>query len=267
VERLTSTGTLLVSFRVIDPVPFRYEPGNFVGIDCELPGLGYRRSPYCIFSAPNGERTFQNLVRVVPEGPVSNFIGSLEPGDVIGFRGPTGRSMVPPEEGSEIILLATGVGLGPFHSLLGYLLERGFSRPLRLFWGLRLPEDICLTGELDELARRHPNFSYQISLSQPPAGWQGLRGRLTESVPPLLTSLGGKHFYLCGNGAMIVELSLALSDLGVPQARVYEEYFFNFKYSPDEARIAEIRKRCPARDLPSPLAELEELMGRFRFTS
>ena len=32
--------------------------------------------------------------------------------------------------------------------------------------------------------------------------------------PPLIETLGGKHYYLVGNGAMIEEMSEALSDLG-----------------------------------------------------
>jgi ferredoxin-NADP reductase len=262
VETLTATGTMRISFRVIDDRPFGFEPGNFVGIDCDRPRLGYRRSPYCIFSPPNQERTFQNLIRVVPDGPVSNFLGSLSVGDVIGFRGPTGRSMIPKERDTELILLATGVGLGPFHSLIRHLPARGFTRSIRLYWGLRLVEDICLLDELEAIAQAHANFTYQISLSQPPDSWRGLRGRLTESVPPLLETLDGKHFYLCGNGAMIAELSRALSDLGVPKHLIYEEYFFNFKHKPDEETVAHIRQRFLASDLLSPLVELQAMMGR-----
>lgn len=263
VERLTATETIRITFRVIDGELFRFAPGNFVGIDCNLRKYGYRRSPYCIFSPPGEDRTFQNLIRVVPEGPVSNFLYALEEGDVISFRGPTGRSMIPKESDTDLILLATGVGLGPFNSLIRYLLSRGFSRPIRLYWGLRLVEDICLVEELEQLCCRYPNFTYWISLSQPPVGWRGLRGRLTESVPPLLETLGHKHFYLCSNGAMIAEMSRALSDLGVPKALIYEEYFFNFKYKATEEAIAKIRDRFVATDLFSPLAELNAMFHRF----
>lgn len=262
VERLTPTDTIKVSFRVIDDKPFSFLPGNFIGIDCDLPKIGYRRSPYCIFSPPNEERTFQNLVRVVPDGPVSNFLAALKEGDIISFRGPTGRSMIPKEKDTELILLATGVGLGPFNSLIRFLLTRGFKRKIRFYWGLRLVEDICLLNELDELASKFSNFTYKISLSLPPDGWSGLRGRLTESVPPLLETLGGKHFYLCSNGAMIAEMSRAMSDLGVSKNLIYEEYFFNFKYKPDEETIEQIRRRFIATDLFSPLAGFHVMLNQ-----
>ena len=271
VKQLTNTGTLKLSFEVIDDGDFDFEPGQFLGIEHKVAGRGYRRSPYCILSPPDKEESFELLIRLVPHGPLSLYLGSLDPGDVIRFRGPTGRSMIPKEPDTELILLATGVGVGPFHSLARHLLSQGFERPIRLFWGLRLVEDICLVDELDDLALTYDHFSYQVSLSQPPPEWPGLRGRLTESLPPLLETLGRNHFYLCGNGAMIEEMSTVLSDLGVPEQLVYKEAYFNFKHRSDAATLDEIRARFRAHDLFSPLADRRsrglELAGASRAQS
>ena len=105
---------------------------------------------------------FELLVPVVPGGPLSEYLGSLRPGAEVAFRGPAGRSMVPKDLDRDLVLVATGVGVGPLCSLASHLLVRGFERPIELFWGLRLAEDICLTEELDRLALEHPNFSYRI---------------------------------------------------------------------------------------------------------
>lgn len=251
-ETLTSTGTVRISFRVVDDEPFDPVPGHFVGIQAEVDDLGVIKSPYCLTSSPGGERTFRLIVRVVEDGPLSLFLGDVEVGDIIAFRGPSGRSMLPPTDDAELVLLATGVGVGPYLSLLRHVLASGFDRRIELFWGLRLVEDICLVDELDELTRGHDNFSYRISLSQPRPGWAGLRGRLTESVPPSLATLGGKRYYLVGNGAMIEEMASAVSDMGVDNKLVYQEAYFNVKYRPDQQSLSEIRDRFVASDLFSP---------------
>ncbi len=251
-ETLTSTGTVCISFRVIDDEPFDPIPGHFVGVQAEVDGLGVIKSPYCLASSPDGERTFRLLVRVVEEGPLSRYLGDVRVGDVIAFRGPSGRSMLPPTNDTELVLLATGVGVAPYLSLLHHILAAGFDRRIELYWGLRLVEDICLVDELDQLVRDHDNFSYRISLSQPPDGWAGLRGRLTESVPPSLATLGGKRYYLVGNGAMIEEMSAAVSDMGVDNKLVHQEAYFNVKYRPDQQSLSEIRDRFVASDLFSP---------------
>ncbi|MDQ6909659.1 MAG: FAD-binding oxidoreductase, partial [Actinomycetota bacterium] len=177
-ETLTSTGTVRIAFQASDAERFSFNPGQFIGIQLDVPGYGWRKTPYCIVSPPKPDGTFQLLVRLVPEGPLSIYLGSLRVGDTIAFRGPLGRSMVPREFDDELVLLATGVGVGPFLSLVEVLTDQGFRRPIRLFWGLRLLDDLCLLDVLEALARRNPRFSYKVTLSQPPSGWTGLTGRL-----------------------------------------------------------------------------------------
>ncbi|MFN2504404.1 MAG: ferredoxin--NADP reductase [Acidimicrobiales bacterium] len=255
-ETLTETGTIRITFQVTDDEPFEFRPGYFVGIQAVVPEVGTCRSPYCIVSLPNPQRTFQLLIRLVPEGPLSYYLAGLRPGDEIAFRGPSGRSMAAKVGDEELVLLATGVGVGPIIPFVEELGRQGFQRPVHLYWGLRLPEDICLVDELDGLVGRYPFFEYQISLSRPPEGWTGSSGRLTETVPPLLPTLSGKRFYFVGNGAMIEEMSTVLSDLGVDRQFIYEEVYFNVRYRADPTVLATIRDAFSASDLFAPHAHL-----------
>lgn len=249
VTPLTSTGTVRLGFEVVDGAPFHFDPGQFVGIEAPFKGLGYRRSPYCILSPPSDEPVFDLLVRVVPQGPLSQHLAGLHPGDELAFRGPTGRSMVPADDDRALALFATGTGVAPFHSLARHLLTSGYAQPINLWWGLRLADDVCLTGELDALAAAYPNFRYAVTLSQPTPAWSGLRGRVGESVPPLLETLGSTRYYLAGNGAMLEEMAFALSDMGVDQKYIYKEPYFNGTHEADQDVVAAIRERFVATDL------------------
>ena len=251
---LNPTGTLRLTFQVVDGRPFVFFPGYFVSVESEIPGTGYHHSPYCILSQPGQAPVFELIVRLVDGGGRSAYLGSLEVGDLLAFRGPGGHSMLPRFPGHDLVLLATGVGIGPVLSLAGDLLEAGFDRSIRLFWGLRLVEDVALTDELDALAAAYPNFSYRISLSQPAPGWRGLRGRLTESVPPLLGTLGTTEYRLVGNGAMTEEMATALGNMGVVREVIYREAYFNGKHRPDPAVLSAIRSRFVATDLLAPTA-------------
>jgi ferredoxin-NADP reductase len=255
VDRLTVTGTVRIRARVTDDRPFDFRPGQFLAIQEDVPGVGLQHSPYCMFMPASADRTFEMLIRVFPEGPLSHYLSSMRPGAPLAFRGPSGRSMLPKDDDSDLVLLATGVGISPFHALVLEMLRHGDRRGIRLFWGLRLVEDICLTDELDALAAAHPNFTYAISLSQPEEGWTGLRGRLTESVPPLLERLGGIRYYLSGNGAMAEEMEMALSDMGVDRTLIHQERFFNARHRADPATVDAIVARFVAHDLFSPRAE------------
>jgi hypothetical protein len=58
-----------------------------------------------------------------------------------------------------------------------------------------------------------------------------------------------------GNGAMIEEMTLALSDLGVDRTLIYGEPFFNARHKPDPSALAATRSRFVAHDLFSPGAD------------
>ncbi|MDQ4089816.1 MAG: FAD-binding oxidoreductase [Actinomycetota bacterium] len=253
-EPLTSTGTFVLRLEAVDGEPFDFAPGQFVGIEAHFDGRGYRRSPYCILSAPAEAPRFDLLVRAVPEGPLSLYLSELQPDDEVLFRGPTGRPMAPRFNDRELVLMATGTGVAPLICLARHLLATDYPHPVSLWWGLRLAEDVCLTDELDDLAATYDRFSYAITLSQPPAEWTGLRGRLGESVPPLLPTLGGKRYYLVGNGAMLEEMGMALSDMGIAQQQIYKEPYFDPIHEPDREVVALIRERFVATDLFSPYA-------------
>ncbi|MGH9076536.1 MAG: ferredoxin--NADP reductase [Acidimicrobiales bacterium] len=256
VEWLTGTGTVRIALQVVDGGAFDYFPGHFVAVREEVPGYGPMRSPYCLFSPPAGDGRFEILVRVFPEGPLASHLASARPGTVVRFRGPSGRSMLPSDPDADLVMMATGVGISPLRSLCHALVTGGHRGRLRLYWGLRLTDDICLTDDLDDLVARHPDFAYQISLSRPPPAWPGLRGRLGESVPPLLDTLGRRRYYLTGNGAMVEEMEVALTTLGVDRTSIHEERFFNVRHRADPAVVEAIVSRCGAHDLFSLQADL-----------
>ncbi len=267
-EKLTPTGTIRLRFDVVDDEPFDFVPGQFVAIDMDSTRDGYRRSPYCLLDGSEVGRIFDVLVRRVEMGPVSIFLADLEIGDVISFRGPSGHSMLAVDDHTELVMIATGVGVSPCYCLLRRLRAIGTQRKVRLFWGLRLVADICLVPDLDAMVGAGWDFGYSITLSStlssPNDRWRGLRGRVTESVPPLLETLSNAHFYLVGNGEMIAELSQALQNLGVGREQIYEESFFNHRYHPDEGTVARIEDRFVATDIDRPIERLERELGRFR---
>ncbi|HEX3426314.1 MAG TPA: FAD-dependent oxidoreductase [Acidimicrobiales bacterium] len=272
-DLVAPTGTLVLTLQVIDGEGFEFLPGQFVGVAAPRGRIRRRRSPYCILSAA-GDGSFRLLVRVVPEGPLSLQLAELSPGDVVNFRGPTGRSMLPRETGTDLVLLATGVGVSPLLALAHRVLRGGEARQVRLLWGLRMEADICLRDEIDELAAAYPNFSYQISLSQPGPGWPGLRGRLDESAPAAIGELQKKHFYLVGNGEMTSEFAAALRELEVDETMIYEEAFFHGRLRGDPAAVAVLRTRflgdaplSPVIDGETVLFPLENPLGTVRRAS
>jgi len=236
-NRESGRGTRLLELELRDELPFPFEPGHVV----VLRHAGHRH-PYTVSRARPERRALDLLLRVIPGGRLTPALAAAAPGALFEV---SGLHHSPIQEGiadraATVVGLATGSGLGPLWGFAEAALAGGWDRPIQLFAGFREAADICLGPELDALQARHPQFRWQPTLTRPEPGWQGLRGRLGESVPPLVRSPRSCHFHLVGNGAMLAEFMAALEALGVPPEQVTSEVFFNFKAEPDPAAVQTI---------------------------
>jgi NAD(P)H-flavin reductase len=71
---------------------------------------------------------------------------------------------------------------------------------------------------------RYPNFSFVTTLSQPGPGWKGFNGRVTSLVQDRITSVHNLAVYLCGNGAMIKEVTGLIQAKGL--CPIYREKYY-----------------------------------------
>lgn len=239
-NREVGRGCRLLSFELRDELPFPYEPGH-VGVLRS----GGQRHPYTLSRVEADRRGLGIVYRVIAGGRLTPLLESLVPGARLEFSGlhhvPVMHGIAP--EARAVVLCSTGSGIGPLWGFAEQALDQGFDRPISLFAGYRQAEDICLAPELDALQAGHPGFRWRPTLTQPPADWQGLRGRLSESAPPLIEDARACHFHLVGNGAMLAEMQAALEAVGVPEAQVTTEVFFNFNAPADPEAVRAIAGR------------------------
>jgi ferredoxin--NADP+ reductase len=205
-----------------------YAPGQFVNLALERGGRIERRS-YSIASPPGEPLAF--LVTEVSGGALTPELVRLAPGDPI-FVEPKPQGFftlkwVPPA--AELWMVATGTGLGPFLALLKSpeTWER-FERVV-LIHGVREARHLAHREELTALvAERDGHFSFVPALTREPAQAGALHGRVTtllaegslEHAAGTRLSPERSHLMLCGNPAMIEEMSTLLGERGLRKHRV-----------------------------------------------
>jgi ferredoxin--NADP+ reductase len=107
----------LFRFRLTRPASFRFRSGEFVMIG--LPGEKPVWRAYSIAS-PSWDDTLEFYSIKVPDGPLTEHLQKIKPGDCVWFRKkPTGTlvldALLP---GKRLWMISTGTGFAPFASLI-----------------------------------------------------------------------------------------------------------------------------------------------------
>jgi len=225
-------GIVDLRFTVRAPARVAFQPGQFLTM--LLPGAGAEgvtlKRSYSLASALSPTDELRFIVRLVPQGPGSRVLEELPLGSELTFTGPHGFFTLAPQHAGDIILGATGTGMAALLPMLEALVSQPIGGRRLGFWGARREEDLFARAEVESVCAR-ARAELRTYLSDPPAGWTGGRGRISQPLlaeVPSDSSLSTATFYLVGNGAMIVEAKGGLVAQGVNRkTQIRTEAFFD----------------------------------------
>lgn len=214
-----------LDFRLGEPKEIEFKSGQFISFDITPPG-GSRLiiRPYSIASPPYEPDRIAIVFNRVPGGRGSTYLFSLREGDTVAFEGPQGSFQLR-ERTRDMLFVATGTGIAPIRSMLLDLTNSGYTRAARIYWGLRTQRDLYYQQEFETLTARFPNVSFTIALSRPDTGWRGETGRVTGLVKERVTSVKNLDVYLCGNHAMIRDVTDMIRAKGL--CPIYREIYYD----------------------------------------
>jgi len=195
---------------------FEYLPGQFVMLQLLNPdGTIWAKAAYSLAGAPEESRE-SITVAVKMRGDFTQRMHGLKPGDALNVQGPFGRFVLP-EGDSHLVLLAGGIGITPFRSILRHVLTHSEGRRLTLFYSCRTLQVMPYFDEMQELARQHPNFSCVITFTgYAPDGWTGETGRIGQKlIAKHVPEAKGANFMACGTNEFVKDMHESLAKLGV----------------------------------------------------
>ena len=188
-----------------------YTPGQFV----EISVFGVGEMPISIGTSPT--RDFAVSVKKV--GKVSSALHKLNPGDVIGVRGPYGRGF-PLEElkGNDLLLIGGGIGLPPLRSLLEYAIDNKESfGKLHLLYGARTPNDLVYRNLFPKW-RKH--FDIYLTVDYADETWLEYEGVVTSLFPKICMRPEKTYAVIVGPPIMIKYSVLGLLEDGFNEDKI-----------------------------------------------
>jgi Na+-transporting NADH:ubiquinone oxidoreductase subunit F len=164
-------------------------------------------------------------------GAGSAYVHRLKPGDTITAIGPFGSFHLRPGE-SEMVYVGGGAGMAPLRSHLSHLFETlKTGRRVSFWYGARSRREIFYRDYFDALARRCPNFSFHVALSEPRPEdeWCGDVGFIHEVLRDRYLANHADRtaleYYLCGPPPMIKATTQMLRGIGVDPSRISFDEF------------------------------------------
>jgi len=139
--------------------------------------------PYTPISDPQSKGYFDLLIKVYPEGKMSQHFASLKPGDVVEVKGPIEKLRYTPNMKKHIGMIAGGTGITPMLQVIEAILRNPDDKTqISLLYANVSPDDILLKQKLDILATSHPNLKIFYTVDNPTKNWRGGAGYISKDI-------------------------------------------------------------------------------------
>lgn len=203
---------------------FRFAPGQFN----MLYVFGVGEIPISISGDPAKPETLVHTTRAV--GTVTNIMRQSKRGDVIGIRGPYGTQWpIETVEGSDIVLVAGGIGLAPLRPVLYHILaHREKYGKVVVLYGTRSPSDILYHKEL-ELWRGRFDIEALVTVDRSAGNWRGHVGVVTTLIRRAGFDPHHTVAFVCGPEVMLHFTMLELNRRGLLNERIFISMERNMK--------------------------------------
>lgn len=195
---------------------YAFVPGQFNML--YLPGVG--ESAISMSGDPAGQHEWIHTVRVA--GNVTRTLAGLEPGAMLGLRGPFGTGWpMAALTGQDVVLVAGGLGLAPLRPLIYHLLRhRSNYRTASLILGARTSAGLLYASEYEDWQRL--GLELHITVDRATPDWHGHLGVVTTILDRLpLMDADQTQILTCGPEVMMKYVALAALRRGVPPENLW----------------------------------------------
>ncbi len=198
---------------------FTYRPGQFA----EVSVFGRGEATFDIASSPSVLRgALEFTVKRV--GKVTEALHELNPGDVIGVRGPYGNWW-PAEDwqGKNLIFIGGGVGLPPLRTLLNEVLHESNRQnygEITVIYGARSPADLVYKREL-RLWEQRDDVEFHVTVDAGDETWTGNVGFVPQLLEQVNPSPDNAVALTVGPPIMIKFVLAALKQMGFSDEQIF----------------------------------------------
>lgn len=222
-----------MAFHFEKPAGWTFKAGQFVDMTLleppETDPEGNTRG-FSIASAPQ-EETIMVATRM-RDTAFKRVLKTMPLGTAVKIEGPFGNLTLHNNASRPAVLLAGGIGITPFRSILFRAAKEKLPHRIFLFYSNRRPEDAAFLEALQELERENPNYKLIATMTdmekshQP---WHGETGLINqELLTKYLRDAVSPIYYIAGPAGMVKGLHTMANEAGVDDDDIRTEEFVGY---------------------------------------
>jgi ferredoxin-NADP reductase len=229
-----------MAFQFEKPPGWTFKPGQFVDITLlnppEADAEGNTRA-FSISSAPQ-EPAIMVTTRL-RDTAFKRVLKNLPLQSEVKIEGPFGNLTLHNNAARPAVLLAGGIGITPFRSIVVHAAKAKLPHPIFLFYSNRRPEDAAFLEELQTLETQNANYKLIATVTEVEKStrlWKGEVGMIDDKMldrhlkaaaSPQWYS-AGLIYYIAGPAQMVRDLQTMLTNAGVDSDDIRLEEFSGY---------------------------------------
>ncbi len=210
---------------------FAFQPGQYM--EWTLPGVPYdargNRRTFTIASSPTEDTVQLGVKFYEPASMFKMKLASMRPGDEIYGSQLAGNFTIDPHSSEKLALIAGGIGITPFRSIIKYLTDKRIARDIVLVYVVSDVTELAYWREFREASR--------IGLRVVPVvtniRTQQIKGVVQAQLDAhllaeLVKDYDERTFYISGPSVMVDATRGYLTQLEVPIHRIRTDHFSGY---------------------------------------
>lgn len=222
-----------MAFYFTKPDSFDYKSGQsidlFVVEPPETDAEGNKRA-FSLTSAPHED--FLSIATRMRDTAFKRVLKNMDETGQLAMEGPFGSMTLHNDSSKPVVILAGGIGITPFYSMIKHATHEQLPHKIYLFYSNRRPEDAPFLSELQALQEQNPNFQLiatMTDMSKSQEEWNGEQGYITKDmvlkyVPEVTSSIG----YMAGPPGMVAAMRKLFNEAGLNDDYIRSEEFTGY---------------------------------------
>jgi len=213
------------------PSGFNFRSGQYLTmalIDPKETDVNGNKRDFSIASAPHEEHL--EVTTRAGRTAFKKVLQELPLGSEVSIDGPFGSFTLHKDTNKPFVVLAGGIGITPFISMIREIMHGGFLYETTVFYSNRRPEDSAYLEELKSLESANFKLAATMTNMKDSEGvWSGEQGYISEDmVRRYVSNLQNPIFYSAGPPKFVTAMWQMLTKMGVSEDSIRTEEFAGY---------------------------------------